>query len=211
MIAMRHSVAWAETLPFGAKEVQWLETASGTSVVTGVDCSSLDFRVMTISSQSMRFGWVHQLNGGGAWVAVQDIEYNGSVDVFWGNIADRGYLSKAFSDGMPHEFVYDSRSGAYVDGQKRLEFSVTATGTDSISGVPLVLFDFYDFNVHGISKTSPAGVRFFAATVVVDGVLLRDYIPVRIGDSGCLYDKVTKQIFECESGSFVVGPDKTHN
>ena len=212
MIAARHSVAGSGGLPFGAKEVQWLDTAQGTSVDTGVDCSSLDFVVRTVSIPSMRFGWAHQFDGGGTWILVDGTDASGSFLVAWGSLADGSNtrVPGVFSDGMPHEIVFDSRSGLYIDGSKRLDFAVPATVKDSIEGVPLTLFDIYDFNKQGVQEDSPP-TRFFAASVTVDGVLLRDYVPVRVGDLGCLYDRVTKQIVECDSGSFAAGPDKTSN
>lgn len=44
---------------------------------------------------------------------------------------------------------------------------------------------------------------------VYDGdTLLRDFVPVRIGDVGYMYDKVTKQLFGNDgTGAFVLGPD----
>ena len=42
-----------------------------------------------------------------------------------------------------------------------------------------------------------------------NGVLLRDYIPVRIGTTGYMYDKVSGQLFgNAGTGEFSLGPDK---
>lgn len=42
-----------------------------------------------------------------------------------------------------------------------------------------------------------------------NGVLLRDFIPVRVGQIGYMYDKVSKQLFgNAGTGDFVLGPDK---
>lgn len=43
-----------------------------------------------------------------------------------------------------------------------------------------------------------------------NGVLVRDYIPVRVGQTGYLFDNVSKQLFgNAGTGAFVIGPDKT--
>ena len=40
--------------------------------------------------------------------------------------------------------------------------------------------------------------------------LVRDYIPVRIGNTGYLYDRVSKELFGNQgTGQFTIGPDKT--
>ena len=40
--------------------------------------------------------------------------------------------------------------------------------------------------------------------------VIRDFVPVRIGDKGCFFDRVTKQFFKNEgSGEFILGPDLT--
>lgn len=43
-----------------------------------------------------------------------------------------------------------------------------------------------------------------------DGYLVRDFIPVRVGQVGYLYDKVSRQLFaNAGSGNFILGNDKT--
>jgi hypothetical protein len=43
-----------------------------------------------------------------------------------------------------------------------------------------------------------------------NGILLRDYVPVRVGQVGYMYDKVSRQLFgNSGTGSFILGPDKT--
>ena len=39
--------------------------------------------------------------------------------------------------------------------------------------------------------------------------LVRDFIPVRIGQTGYLFDKVSRQLFgNSGTGNFILGPDK---
>ena len=43
-----------------------------------------------------------------------------------------------------------------------------------------------------------------------NGVIVRDFIPVRVGDVGYLYDRVSGQLFgNAGTGAFIIGPDKT--
>ena len=50
----------------------------------------------------------------------------------------------------------------------------------------------------------------FSSQLIINDNLVRDFIPVRIGTTGYLYDKVSKQLFANQgTGDFVLGPDKT--
>ena len=43
---------------------------------------------------------------------------------------------------------------------------------------------------------------------IIDGVLVRDFIPVRVGQVGYMYDRVSGQLFgNAGTGAFIVGPD----
>ena len=51
--------------------------------------------------------------------------------------------------------------------------------------------------------------KIYKIAIYINGVLVRDYIPVRVGTTGYLYDKVSGQLFgNAGTGSFILGPDK---
>jgi hypothetical protein len=44
----------------------------------------------------------------------------------------------------------------------------------------------------------------------MNDILVRDFIPVRVGNVGYMYDKVSGQLFgNSGTGNFILGPDKT--
>ena len=54
------------------------------------------------------------------------------------------------------------------------------------------------------------GGRIYSAYIKQNNVLIMDLIPVRVGQVGYMYDKVSKQLFgNGGTGSFILGPDKT--
>ena len=55
-----------------------------------------------------------------------------------------------------------------------------------------------------------ANGRIYSVRAWQYDVLMRDFIPVRVGDVGCLYDRVTRQLIRNVSGDgeFLPGPDK---
>lgn len=55
----------------------------------------------------------------------------------------------------------------------------------------------------------PCRMKLYSMTMTSGGVLVRDYIPVRVGTIGYLYDKVSGQLFgNAGTGDFILGPDK---
>lgn len=70
-------------------------------------------------------------------------------------------------------------------------------------------------NLRLLAGTNTSGAERFSNGIIYscqiydDGVLVRDYIPVRIGTEGCLYDKVEKKIYKnAGTGAFALGADK---
>lgn len=85
--------------------------------------------------------------------------------------------------------------------------AVNNTFSGNIATISLYLFarHRYDTTVGNSAKAKMSKVK-----MTVDGVLQRDYIPVRVGTVGYMYDKVSKQLFgNSGTGSFTLGPDVT--
>ena len=70
---------------------------------------------------------------------------------------------------------------------------------------------FYIFRLGGYDGYDgrPSHLRIHHLTVSINNVLVRDFIPVRKGGKGYMYDRVSKKLFGNKgTGDFVVGPDK---
>lgn len=53
-----------------------------------------------------------------------------------------------------------------------------------------------------------ANVRIFSARILVSGTIVRDFIPIRKNGVGCLYDQVSKTLFQnAGTGTFTYGSD----
>lgn len=79
--------------------------------------------------------------------------------------------------------------------------------------------DFHTYNGYIIALfalgTSSSAVGFYtsaavySAQLIINNTLVRDFIPVRVGQVGYMYDKVSKQLFgNAGTGEFILGPDK---
>lgn len=94
--------------------------------------------------------------------------------------------------------------------------SVTING-DTISYTPKIFdaqttFCLFACKNHGGSLTGDlsVGLRMKWIKLYYDDTLVRDFIPVRVGQVGYMYDKVSGQLFGNQgTGNFILGPDKT--
>ena len=98
-----------------------------------------------------------------------------------------------------------------INGSSKTDFIVTINGqaysisTTSYQGA--INNQFYLFGINSTYK-SPAGLRMSNCQILVNGNVARDFIPVRVGSTGYMYDKVSGTLFgNSGSGSFTLGPD----
>lgn len=70
-----------------------------------------------------------------------------------------------------------------------------------------------NFHLFVQRQTQPqyyASTKLYYAKFWSNGVLVRDFQPVRVGSTGYLFDRVSSQLFgNAGTGAFVLGPDKT--
>lgn len=86
-------------------------------------------------------------------------------------------------------------------------YSITKTTNAFKCNYYLELFGINVANSHGSSNAKP-GTRIYSFKIYEGSNLIRDYIPVRIGQIGYLYDKISGKLYgNSGSGSFILGPD----
>lgn len=88
-------------------------------------------------------------------------------------------------------------------------FGVTTTNTAVSSGVVYDTMYIFIFNNAGVPASSYGLMKLYSFKIYNnDGSLARDYIPVRVGSEGALYDKVNGELYyNAGTGAFVLGPD----
>ena len=68
----------------------------------------------------------------------------------------------------------------------------------------------FGFNNKGSAYPSIGACRLGEWVAYSNGIVVADFIPVRVGQVGYMYDKVSRQLFgNSGTGSFILGPDKT--
>ena len=120
-------------------------------------------------------------------------------------IAQAGSLTGSFAINTDYTFLADIKQGTqdyYIDGA--LNTSTTGTGSCNTGG-NLFLFAINQSGAKWFFKG-----KIYYCKIWQDDILVRDFIPVRKGTVGYMYDKVSGTLFgNAGTGSFVLGPDKT--
>lgn len=100
-------------------------------------------------------------------------------------------------------------------------YDITAGGTVSLNTkyTPIVstkTTQASDVTVYIFARNSDGstlyidGLRLYGMSITSGGIVVRDFIPVRVGQVGCLYDRVSSSLFYNQgTDNFTLGPDVT--
>jgi hypothetical protein len=116
----------------------------------------------------------------------------------FGEYTDLGYIG---NNTQYFDILFDNFS-VYRNGVEIASFTpMVFTNT-----VPLLLFS---MNRANSTLYSSCPIELYYCKLFKDDILVRDFIPVRVGNVGYMYDKVSKQLFGNQgTGAFILGPDK---
>ena len=200
-LMIRHTMD--KPLPYDA-EVEYLESSGTQYINTGITCNT-DTDVLQVKFSISSF--VSFCGVAGYRVGASDhnfaIGYNQSnamsADCNNSNYANsRALISDAVAN--TDYTIIISRQGRYIYKGDSLVDSNTSTSDIFTTG------DIYIFAVNGIQNYSQIKVKSFQ--IERNGVTIMDLMPVRKGNTGYLYDKVSGRLFGNQgTGDFVVGPD----
>ena len=149
-----------------------------------------------INSPNFFWGYVHQGIGSGTWIGIEN------NTVFFGNFNNKFTATTSSTENV----VIYAKSGVTINGNSYTSKSFSL-GTDSINSNPLYIFGRYDFKEHNIDTNASAKLKSFY--LKVNDELVLDLIPVRVGQVGYMYDKISGQLFgNVGTGNFILGADK---
>lgn len=181
-------------LPYDA-EVEYLESTGTQFIYTGYTKSqcpyfSLDVQPLITNVDSGMFGAytdgysVQQLRGRWRW-------FEGG----W-------TLTDIPVDITRTTNITKNANGWFVDGE------ITKTSSGTIGDLSLVLFG---VNIHNTSTGAAKSLRVNQLSLFdKNSSLVADFIPIRKGNIGYMYDRVSGQLFgNAGTGEFIIGPDKT--
>ena len=198
LIAARESFAAAarKRLPYDA-EVEYLQSSGTQYIDTGVGGGSetdFELRAMMPSPTGRQIAGARSTSSNFRYVQIQS---NPVGNIYFGYNNSTSFGSyKTLSGWMT---LRAAGNRCYVDDV--LLHTFTAAQFASAGTIWL-------HATHGVSTQGTAVLRISTARVWSGGALVRDYIPVRVGTTGEMYDRISGT-FATRVGTFVVGPDKT--
>ena len=185
-------------VPYDA-QIAYLESTGTQLIDTGVKPDSLDLRI----EMEMRSNGGHMFGSRatsviagnmGLWSAYSSMANSLRKD--WLGVNDTFTLATTGSNTV----VFTSTASGS---------SMTVNGTTETGGAkttydkPITLF-----GVNTVGTVSCGKLILFGCKIYKDGVLVADFIPVRVGQVGYLYDRVTRKLYgNAGTGSFTLGPD----
>ena len=206
LLNRRRYMGGGSSLPYDA-EVEYLESTSTSKqyIDTGITDSwdglvvTLDISVTDNDGERDFFGSIDPSSG---------FNYAGwfwKLDNFVLQIGFP-YVRYGKNDGGRHIHIYDA-----INKTCSLDGSTTPASTLTWRGSGDDTFKLFQRVLSDGTIQSPSDNKLYASQFVKDGVLIRDYIPVRVGNTGCLYDKVTNALFYNANPNgipFLFGNDK---
>ena len=192
---------------------QWIDTGIAPAPQTIVELVAV---VRTTSSWAQFFGWSYGDKRHACRLRRDaDTAFGMTWDsnLEWGlKVPGWGYTD---TDTEPHTFRIDSVNNTFsVDGTASTEQWWTGwfgyyNGTQ---GIMLLGVGGDGTRSSGISDFTAGYVRIYSLKIWSGNTLLIDYIPVRIGTEGAMYDRVSGELFRNQGSTpFTPGPDGTNN
>lgn len=196
LINLRNALMTGKRLPYDA-EVEYLESTGTQWIDTGVNAKqSLKIRAVFESSATSSH-FVYGVRAGDSTITCAAGFGTSLGYARWGTSAYAGVVPSGLVD------ITQDSSGVIVNGTSS-SYSATQTVVEQ-SGYTMVVFAGRN---SATTVTSNMVGKFYSCKIWDNGVLVRDYIPVRKGTVGYLYDRVTGKLFgNAGTGDFVLGPD----
>ena len=209
-------------LPYDA-EIEYLESTGTQWIDTGIipqDNTVIDFKCKpfvppsteTISSGCIfgvhRLGETTQLNGS---YAVFFKGYQTSSGISCGITFTGGVGTRSQSLVVPRPVIQSLTSVILKANQ--VEINGTSYNFTTSTVLPLDIKQslplFASKNGNGQVDTHAQGLKLISFCMSNGETTVYDTIPVRVGQVGCMYDKVSGQLFGNRgTGDFILGPDK---
>jgi hypothetical protein len=200
----RRRVCGGKSLPYDA-EIEYLESTGTQYIDTGVDVNFSANILEQISTLAFSVTNVRQLNGTNGW------GYWGTTNKNYFECPGTTTSTTVGTDFHSVDYIFSKSSNKphtvmYVDDNK----IVDKTPSGTLAGYEYRVFIFAIGGRGGAAAQIFCREKLKSYQILIDNVVVRDYIPVRVGRVGYLYDKVSGQLFgNAGTGSFTLGHDKT--
>lgn len=181
-------------------EVEWIEFKYGAYINTGIYPTSLDLDIWYLADDYVSFGWIYNNKASNTWIgAIKNT-------IRWKNYSSKKDLPVQTLYGVKR---YKMNEG-FFDGEILLQAFTASLGNSQIASIPLYIGGVYDGLNNAMSSNQSDYSGKPRRIVIYQGnTLVRDYIPVRVGQIGYLYDKVSDTLLGSDgTENFTFGPDR---
>ena len=163
--------------------IQWIDTQLGVGYDTKLLDIQLEFEHLTTAGG---YKWVVFAGGNNKYVGIQR-----NRDTI--NIDGRAKITPVVLD--------KKRTYRFNGGLESIDNEEFPPLVDLSLNMNIILFS-------AISTIHLETCRIWYAKIIYDNVLMGDFIPVRVGQVGYMYDRVSGELFgNSGTGDFVLGPD----
>ena len=201
MMVGARTAAWSgKALPYYC-EVEYLESTGTQYIDTGVKANKTQVvDIVAICLQpGFLFGSRLRINNDQSSVIFEDTS-DGLLGVTYGN----KYIARSI------KFTTNTEYKIHIENKNTIINNVNYNNEYGSSYFSGNMFLFTINNGGSAHLGSYAVNRIKSFSVKEEGTLVRDFIPVRVGDVGYMYDRVSGQLFRnAGTGAFIIGPDKT--
>lgn len=196
--------AWSgEDLPYDA-EVEYLESTGTQWIDTLINADSNLSVEITMANAGTPYT---NSNPGGAILIAPRCRHHinfhkSGIAYYFGN-GDQCIISSRYTptDAEIFTFKVDAINKTFSLG------SFLGTFPDDTFDTGL---SYWIFGRNGTTQPYLGSLRIYSAKMWDGNTLVRNFIPVRVGDVGYLYDRVSGLLFgNAGTGDFIIGPDKT--
>lgn len=208
VIAAHHSMIGRTLLPGGAQPIAWLQNTGLEYIDTGIaPHANLVFRC-EFTMLSSDGSWVI---GSHPWSDSSDLrlfKHASASNMYHDRCGGRCQVSSLspFTGWEDMHFAIECGNLYMMDIPTGTKVATGSTQSASFSSDKRM----WVFNLYESSNGSkvPTVVRLNWAQFLLDGVLVRDFVPAQLGSVGVLFDFVSEEMFfNGGTGGFVCGPD----
>lgn len=208
LINLRNALMSGKRLPYDA-EVEFLQSTGTQWINTGVVATNNTRVKIAFSDYTQAGAWLFGARRGYQNAAL-GVYTNPSGNNVWfrafGNFISNNFVFSTIDLGVS---TFDYDCGHFTGTREKVPITVDFTDTaPAFDSSPYTIY-LWSVNLAGTAG-AVSSAKIYATQIWQNGVLVRDFIPVRKGSTGYLYDRVSgkmKPFGNMGTGDFVLGAD----
>ena len=201
----RRVMGGGSSLPYDA-EIEYLESTGTQWIDTGIACRSYD----GISAKFQANG--QQMGSNAYFFFGQGVNVlNGNIELYTATVNTQISFCLQGNTDVTLDYTnifnvdVENKIATYTDELGQVMGVADRSGVDNYTAA----YTMAVFATHRANILKHGNVRCFKFQIIQDSAVVIDLIPVRVGQTGYMYDKVSGQLFgNSFTGDFVLGPDK---